>query len=147
MGMGAIYKNNWIQARWPKVYTTKIGKTTMNIDLLELFAIYVACVTWGHHWAGKRIIFITDNAPITDIWHAGTTRSKHIMFLVRKIFLIAAKSQYTISLKYIRGTNNVIADSLSRFQMQKFWKVAPTNVNELPTEIPDIVWETLQATT
>ena len=67
--------------------------------------------------------------------------------LVRKIFLIAAKSQYTISLKYIRGTNNVIADSLARFQMQKFWKVAPTNVNELPTEIPDIVWETLQATT
>ena len=94
---------------------------------------------------GKRIIFITDNAPIIDIWHSGTSRSKSIMLLVRKMYTLAAKLQFSISLKYIKGTLNVIADSISRFQMQKFRNVAPA-ANVAPTGIPRFIWETLMQT-
>ena len=44
-GLGAIFRNDWIQARWPTNYITSISNKTINIDLLELFAIYAACAT------------------------------------------------------------------------------------------------------
>ena len=34
----------------------------------------------------KRIIFVTDNLPITPVWHQGTSSSKPIMLLIRKLY-------------------------------------------------------------
>ena len=145
MGMGAIFGNSWIQAQWPPEIKPQIEES-INIDCLELFAIFAACSTWGTQWAGKRIIFITDNAPITDIWQAGTTKSQGIMTLVREMYFLAAKLSFSISLKHIKGVDNKIADSISRFQMEKFQQLIPT-ANIVPTKIPATIWATLRQAT
>ena len=85
LGFGAIYKNSWIQASWPQSYIDH------SIDFKELFTTVTASLTWGHQWQGKRIIFITDNLPITQIWHTGSSLSPLLMSLIGKLFLIAAK--------------------------------------------------------
>ena len=140
IGLGAIYGPSWIQAKWPYNMPALITGKAIDIDYLELFAIFAACATWGHLWAGKCIVISTDNAPITDVWHTGFSRSKPLMHLVRRIFLEAATHQFSLSLKYIPGTCNAIADTISRFQMVKFKELAP-DTNQLPTDILAVVWD------
>ena len=114
----------------------------IDIDYLELFAIFAACATWGHLWAGKRIVICTDNQPITEVWQAGTSKSTYLMTLVRKTFLEAANHQFTLFLKYIRGKHNSIADSISRFQVEKLRLEVPYADRE-PTVLPPHVVELL----
>ena len=53
LGLGAIFRNQWIQAEWPEHLKSK------SIDFMELFAILTATITWGSHFRGKRIVFIS----------------------------------------------------------------------------------------
>ena len=132
-GLGAIFENQWIQARWDQLHAS------MDVDFQELFAILAAAYTWGNNWAGQRIIFITDNKPITQIWDKGSSPSPKIMILVRKLFLIAVHNQFSVAFKHVPGTKNPIADALSRFQEKRF-RVLKPDAAVLPTKIPDEIW-------
>ena len=107
--------------------------------MLELFAIYCACATWDGEWSGKRIVIHSDNSPIIEAWQSGTSKSKPIMFFIRKIFFTAAQCQYSLSLKFVPGCSNKLADILSRFQMIQFRQLAP-DAELSPTPIPNHVW-------
>ena len=132
-GFGAIYGLRWIQSNWPpELY----GR---NIDFLELFAIVAAARTWGHEWKGRRVVFVTDNKPITQIWDKNTTPSPDVMTLVRKLYLHAARSHFSVSFKHIFTHHNAIADALSRFQMTRFRRLAP-EADPQPTPIPADLW-------
>ena len=48
------------------------------------------------------------------------------MHLVRSICFSAATNNYTVLVTHIVGTNNSIADSLSRLQITRFRRLAPT---------------------
>ena len=111
-----------------------------NIDFLEFFAILAAARTWGHEWKGRRIVFVTDNQPITQIWQSGSTPSTNIMNLVRKLYLHAAVSHFSVSFKFIFTYHNAVADALSRFQMDRFRRLAP-HAYKTPTTIPTDVWQ------
>jgi len=62
------------------------------------------------------------------------------MSLVRKIFLIAAKLKFSLSMKHIMGYNNLTADAISRFQLQRFRKLAP-EAHHHPITLPAQLWE------
>ena len=133
IGFRAIYHNAWFQSTWPSAFATS------SIDYKELFAIWAACLTWGTQWPGKRIIFITDNKPITEIWHSGSSHSPTIMSLVRNIYSMAARHQFSVSFKHILGHSNPIADALSCLKNDRFRILAPP-ANEEPTPLPHNVW-------
>ena len=137
-GFGGVFGHRWIQGRWPPGMAALHRGKAIDIDYLELFAIFAACETWGHLWAGKRIIIHTDNQPITDVWQAGTSKSKPIMALIRAIFMTAANNQFSLSLKFIPGKQNTAADLISRFQVDQFKLVVP-DAEPLPTALPDKV--------
>ena len=132
-GMGAVYGPRWIQASWPSHFQER------SIDFLELFAIVAAARTWGHTWKGRRVVFVTDNLPIVQIWDKTTTPSPDVMDLVRKLYLHAAISHFTVSFKHILTHHNPIADALSRFQMDRFRRLMP-DADPHPTPIPVDVW-------
>ena len=134
IGFGAIYDTEWIQGSWTP------AQMLLSISYKELFAIVAAAFTWGHLWAGKRVVFVTDNKPITQIWDVGTSRCPNIMSLIRPLYLHAAKHRYSISFKHIFGLSNPIADALSRFQMQKFHTLHPDAALD-PTTIPTSINE------
>ena len=134
VGLGAVYGKSWIQAAWPPSWMD------IDIDFKELFAILAVTFTWGHQWQGKRIVFITDNLPITQIWAKGSTPSKLLMPLIRKLFIFAASNQFSVAFKHIPGQYNSIADALSRFQVLRFRHLMP-DADHHPTAIPETVWE------
>ena len=121
IGWGATYNKEWIQGRW----VLEKGKVPHSIDFRELFAITAAALTWGPSWHGQRVVFITDNKPITQVWQSGTSKSTPLMSLIRPLFLFAAKTGFRISFKHIFGEYNPAADALSRFQMERFRTLTP----------------------
>lgn len=133
-GFGAILGCSWIQAHWDD---NTYGD---DIDYKELFAIVAAAYTWGSGWAGKRIVFCTDNEPITYIWKKGSTSSPRMMHLIRKLFLFAVDNQFSVSFKHVYGKYNPIADALSRFQDSRFRLLAP-HADSQRTPIPVGVWD------
>ena len=140
IGFGALFGTQWIQGSWPK---TSPKEKKSSIDFRELFAITAAALTWGHYWQGLRIVFVTDNKPISQVWDSGSSSSKPLMSLIRPLYLFAATTGFSISFKHIFGASNPLADALSRFQMQKFFDLMP-EANKFPTELPDTVTNLLE---
>ena len=132
-GFGAVMGTSWLQSPWPSEFQHE------NIDFMELFAILVATCTWGSGWSGRRVVFVTDNKPITQVWCKGTSPSVKVMGLIRKLFLFAASHDFSISLKHVFGHYNPVADALSRFQDRRFRQLMP-EADTSGTPIPPSVW-------
>ena len=133
LGFGIYYNGRWIAQKWPPAFCNH------SIQYKELFPIYLACYLWASEFTEKRLLFHCDNLAVTNIWNSGTSKCPKIMSLVRKLFFIAAKYNFTVNIKHIPGTNNTIADALSRLQMAKFRQLAPT-ASPRETRIPPQAW-------
>ena len=97
----------------------------MDITWKELYAITVAVHTWGPLWQRQKILFHCDNKAVVDIWDKGSTRAVRLMALVRLLYFYAAHHNINVCIVHVPGVCNNIADSLSRFQMDRFRKLAP----------------------
>ena len=129
LGYGIYYSGHWIADTWPPPLQGR------SIQWKELYPIALACLLWGHSWSGKKILFHCDNQAVVDIWASGTSRDPDIMHLVRSIFFSGATHHFTILVAHIAGTDNSIADSLSRLQIVRFQQLAPA-ADLTPTPIP-----------
>ena len=132
-GFGIYFNGHWIAQKWPQ------NLTQHSIQWKELFPIYVTCFVWAKEFEQKRLLFHCDNLAVTNIWNSGSSKCPEIMSLIRKLFFIAAKYNFTINVTHIAGTDNSIADALSRFQMSKFRRLAPT-ASLQETQLPQEIW-------
>ena len=129
LGYGIYYSGHWIADTWPPPLQGR------SIQWKELYPIALACLLLGHSWSGKKILFHCNNQAVVDIWASGTSRDPDIMHLVRSIFFSGATHHFTILVSHIAGTDNSIADSLSRSQMVRFHQLTPA-ADLTPTPIP-----------
>ena len=118
-GWGAFWSNKWLQAKWSS------EQAMHDIVWKELYAIVCTVNTWGHNCARKKILFHCDNSTVVSIWSKGSTRCGELMTLVRTLYFCAARYNMHIMITHIIGTNNCIADAISRFQMDRFRSLAP----------------------
>ena len=93
----------------------------------------------GRPMVGEKIRFYCDNQAVVKAWQSKAPKNHNLANLYRKLFLLAAKNNFNISLTHIPGLSNDIADALSRQQMQRFRELAPDAERE-PTNTP--VWLT-----
>ena len=136
-GCGAYYRGAWFHYDWePKQQLSK----HISIQWQELFAILAAALTWGHLWTQKKILFHCDNLPIVQAWEGKGSKQPRIMGLLRKLFLVAARKNFTISLQHLPGKFNEIADALSRKQFTRFFSLAP-QAQSSPTSTPGLLKE------
>ena len=128
-GFGAYCNGEWFNGRWS---TTQAGH---SIQYKELYPIVLAAFTWGYRWSTLKIRFACDNQAVVECITSGTSHCPHIMHLLRNLFLLAATHNFWVSAQHIPGMHNPIADSLSRFKMQAFRRLAP-NAALIPSPIP-----------
>ena len=126
-GYGAFWAGKWLSTTWPP------AQQGLSIAWRELYAIVVACSTWGKHWKRKRILFHCDNAAVVDVWRKGSCKCPKLMILVRTLFFLVARENYHVSIAHIPGVQNHIADHLSRLSIQKFRLSAP-HADTWPTQ-------------
>ena len=90
-----------------------------------MFAFVVACHLWANFFSNKRIQFFCDNESVVSIVNTKRSRIPRVMDLVRHLTLLTLRFNFYIRAEHIKGKRNDIADSLSRFQMNRFRKLAP----------------------
>lgn len=127
-GYGAVYKSKWFYGKFPMCWRGA------NITFLELYPIVVALYTWGCRLKNHSVTFCTDNEALVAIINKQTSKLPCIMFLVRKLVLITLRCNIIFKAKHIRGKHNILADALSRFQIQQFKQLAPY-CDPNPTEL------------
>lgn len=113
-GYGCVFENQYIYEKFDN------GLTKRPIAWRELYAIVVAAATWGHHLARKRIIFNCDNEAIVYCIKSGVSKDSELMTLLRKLFFICDYYSFECSAVYLTSKSNVLADALSRGDMNKF---------------------------
>ncbi|VDH90181.1 Hypothetical predicted protein [Mytilus galloprovincialis] len=126
---GGFYQNHWFQGNFPEDLNLT---EESSIAFFELYPIVMACVLWGHYWPRKRILFYCDNLSVVEIITKGRSKVPSIMKLMRKLTFHSAMHNYVVHVRHIPGTQNSIADSISRYQMEKFRKLAP-KADQIPT--------------
>jgi hypothetical protein len=106
-----------------------------NLSLLELIPIVMALYIWVEEFAQKKILFHADNAALVSIINKRSSKDKLIMKFIRPLVLQTIRHNVQIKAMHIEGAKNNIADSLSRFQMNRFRRLAPS-ADLYPVPIP-----------
>lgn len=81
----------------------------------ELLAIYLAVKHFRHHIEGMQCVIYTDHKPLTfafkqQIDKCSPRQIRHLEFI----------SQYTTDIRHVSGSENVVADALSRIEAITF---------------------------
>lgn len=138
IGFGGYFKGQWFSSAWPSNIKARFLEHDLSIAFLELYPIVIAAILWGSNWCKKRIVFRCDNSATVMILQKGRSKCKHIMQLVRRLVLIAAKHNFSFNAKHVPGVCNQISDSLSRLQELRFRRLAP-EAQQHPMQIPSEV--------
>jgi len=77
------------------------------------------------------MLFHCDNEAVCAIWHKGSTKKPEVMALVRMLYFCTACYNIHVLITHIAGTNDAIANSLSRSQMGRFRHLALDAANQL----------------
>lgn len=133
LGCAAYFAGKFVQFRWPNSWAD--AEFIKDISFLELVPIVLALFCWASSFANMKILFRTDNEALVYVINKRTSKSKAVMKLVRPLVLFTLCNQIQFKAKHIPGSKNIIADSLSRFQMARFREVAKS-ANQQPTQIP-----------
>ena len=136
LGYGGILGRKWFQGRWET--HQQLSAPGISIAWQELFALVVACHIWGDAFAHKRIVFYCDNASVVSIVNSKRSHIPRVMDLVRHLTLLTLKHNFYPRAKHIEGKRNDMADSLSRFQMDRFFKLAP-HADPAPCPVPPVL--------
>ena len=138
MGFGALFDTRWLYGVWPEEWHAQ--GFTADITVLELFPVLVSLVVWGSCLRNKKILFHCDNQSVVHILNTMTSKSDKIMVLVRALTLQCLQHNMVIRGVHIEGRTNILTDSLSRLQVQKFLRLAP-NAEEHPDVVPSHLWQ------
>ena len=128
LGYGAIFGNEWFVGEWSS------SQKPVLIAYKELFPVVVASHLWGHCWAAKRVEFCSDNMAVVSVLRSGTSKDPNMMVLCY-LSLSAARHSFAFTASHRAGRDNCIADTLSRFDFQRFRHLAP-HAAPVATPIP-----------
>lgn len=131
IGFGGFYQGRWFASTWPP----QLQDITQSSALFELYPLVVAAFLWGKEWATKSILVYCDNEATVHCINKGRSHAPAMMPLLRRLTWISACDQFIIIAKHVPGSENQIADSLSRFLFQKFRTLAP-EADKSPTPVP-----------
>ena len=129
IGYGAVFGNHWLHGIWPSEWEG------FDITFLELYPIVLAAHLWGTRFSNQTVEFHTDNMALVSILNKSSSKKPHIMTLVRALVLAMLKYNFTFYAIHVPGVENILADALSRQQMERFRESHPS-ANIFPESIP-----------
>ena len=94
------------------------------------------------YWRSSPIKVLCDNMAVVNIITSNTSRDKLVMHLLRGLHFVSAFYSIQVKIQHIAGSDNTIADAISRDHLQVFFNHAPAASPE-PTPIPDPLWSIL----
>lgn len=136
-GFGAYFQGSWCAERWPDSWVRE--GFCVNLVLLELFPLVVALFVWAEPLRNKRVRFFSDNLGVVTAVNTQTANSPPVVRLLRHFVLQCLVLNVHFSAVHVPGVLNCIADSLSRFQWDRFRELAP-DADEVGLPCPEHLW-------
>ena len=90
---------------------------------------------WHLKFKDQSIIFFSDNEAVVQVINRKTTKDKELLALLRELVLVCLQNNIMFRARHIAGHRNILADSLSRLQVEKFRSVAP-HMARIPEQVP-----------
>ncbi len=137
IGFGIWFNGHWCQEKWHADWVRK--GLTKDITLLELFPIVVATVVFGKHMTNKKIRFHCDNKAVVKILNTMSSKSVRVLALLRVLTMQGIFHNCVFKADHIPGSKNNVADALSRFQQERFRRLAPL-ADTAATPMPAYLW-------
>ena len=137
LDFGGVFNNHWLFAQWEPGF---IKSKNQSIEYLELFGLTVALITWGHLIKNQWIQVFCDNTAVVAMINNLTSSCKNFMILIRLVVLNNLINNRRVFAKYVNTKANYLADSLSRLQFDRFWKLCPTSMDPNPSTVSPLVW-------
>ena len=98
----------------------------------EWAAILAAIETWGQtRWRGRRVIIRCDNQAVVAGWRRQHSRAPAPAMMVREVEKVCSRLGIVLSIVWVHGTKNPLADALSRGQV-----LGPAAFTALPEPFP-----------
>ena len=129
IGFGAVFGQHWFVEEWSQ------HLMAFHITVKERVPIVLAVETWGDVLKNRCVRFHCDNLAVVNIINKQSSKENIIMSLIRRLVLKTLQSNITFLAEHIPGKSNVLADHLSRLQVDKFRQLA-THMDSLPVPIP-----------
>lgn len=112
-GCGGFYRGCYFRSEFPD----HIIQLDMDINVLELLTLALALKQWGHCFSRQRLVIACDNAQAVSAVNTGRSTSERMQSILRDIWFIEAKFDFTVRAVHIPGVDNKIADHLSRWNL------------------------------
>ncbi|GFS47685.1 hypothetical protein TNCV_1973511 [Trichonephila clavipes] len=103
-------------------YSSKLNKSQKNWSTYdrELFSIYSSVKKFKHMLEGRTFVIYTDQKPLTYAFQPHSEKCsprqlRHLDFI----------SQFSTDIRYTKGSDNTVADALSRIEIDE---ISPTDV-------------------
>ena len=116
-----------------RAYTAEIPPNISfetSITQLEMYNIVVALRLWARDWSNKIICIRCDNESAVSVCNSGKTRDSFLNLCLYELWLLVCKYNVDLRVQHIRGTDNVIADALSRNKCEKVGPVTWETVTD-----------------
>ena len=142
LGFGGFFQGSWFYDKWPADLPVEYDHE-LSMAFRELYPIVIAAMLWGHLWSAKRIKFYCDNLGTVQIIRKGRSKVNNIMKLMRQLTWCSVKNNFCIYAEHVPGVENIIADSLSRFQIDRFKQLVP-EADPAPLTCPpmtEVLWD------
>lgn len=109
-------------------------------EFLELFALCAGIFTWSEHLAGTRIVVFCDNISVVYMVNNLTSSCIQCMKLIRFLTLDNLKNDRRVFVRHVWGKNNQLSDALSRQDLNRFFRLAPSTMNLFPDKVSNQLW-------
>ena len=96
--------------------------------------ILLAVRLFAFIWASKKILIRCDNEAVVTVLKSGKTRNPCLAACSRNIWYASAMSDMDIQYAHIRGSENGVADTLSR------WQGTQDQVSYLYSNVKQPIW-------
>lgn len=121
IGFGLIFGSEWAYGVWPD------GWEEFGITFKEMFPIALVICQWPQQIENTMILCESDNMAVVHTINSFSCKCKHTMVLVRKMVLVALRYNIQLQAVHVPGKTNVLADALSRLQLERFHKEVKVN--------------------
>ena len=136
-GFGCYFDKCFVKGMWDKHF---IRSEKPSIAYLELYALCIAVFAWTNKLINRTVIVRCNNSSAVQMVNNTTSGCKNCMYLLRHLTLRSLKVNFRIFTQYLTSQANELADALSRNQMERFFRLAPPDVNRDADPIPAELW-------
>ena len=132
-GCGAYWSSQWLQWQW----IPGSALDSASVAAKEFLPVLLASIVWGEAWHGYTIRCNCDNKAVVRVINRRYARDPLLAHMLRCLFFICARQQFTLVAKHTVGKNNVAANAISHNNLSLFYSQVP-NAASSPTPIPPL---------